>query len=143
MLRSWARDRSSEARQALSFAAVGFFFWGLASLKDSQSLRRNQICARRLRGCERCSPMKEGTSGPAGFASGPFSLGSWDFGRRSRLTFVAAPIVRAARHPAPEAPKRNQRLRFEQAIFPEMAVAAAWEATVLSQCREPDLTSAR
>jgi hypothetical protein len=44
----------------------------------------------------------------------------WDFGRRSRLTFVAAPIARAAHQPAPEALKRNQRLRIEPAIFPEI-----------------------
>ena len=44
----------------------------------------------------------------------------WDFGRRSRLTFVAAPIARAAHQPAPEAPRRNQRLRFEPTIFPEI-----------------------
>ena len=30
------------------------------------------------------------------------------------------PIARAAHQPAPETPKRNQRLRFEPAIFPEI-----------------------
>jgi hypothetical protein len=57
---------------------------------------------------------------------------------------LALKIDLRGRPDCPSGPPREIKgSDLSQATSQKLAVVSAWEATVLSQCREPDLTSAR